>query len=102
MWSHEKIVQGLKEAFSNGFHGMHFIPSAYEGCIGEILSDYLGSDHYVAYRICETHRMIILQPNYQKLRISPQSRLESSYASNKHLHALQYNNSWASFCFDPE
>lgn len=98
-WSHEKIVSTLQGAFSNGFHGIHFIPWRFEGCIAEILNDIVDPDHYLAYRICKKHGMIILQPNYKKLGIPPQSAVKYSYRSNKSIHALQEDEMFADFCY---
>lgn len=102
IWSGEKIIEELKEAFSNGFHGMHFIPLMFEGCIGKILEEYLGDDHYVAYRTCEKHGMLVLQPNYKKLGVSPISRLRASFETDESIHALQQKESWASFCYSSQ
>lgn len=99
-WSYEKIISTLQKAFSYGFHGIHFIPLKYEGAIVSILEQYLGSDHYISYRICTTHDMIILQPNYHKLGISPQKVLKSSFSTDKTIHALQEKQQFASFCFE--
>lgn len=101
-WSHDNIISTLQEAFSNGFHGIHFISARFEGCIGEILNDIVGSNHYLAYRICDKHDMIVLQPNYKKLGVSPMSKLSHSYMSDKSIHALQENEKFAVFCYDKE
>lgn len=99
-WSGEKIISTLRKAFSYGFHGFHFIPLQYEPIIQSILENYLGSNHFIAYRQCTKHDFIVLQPNYRKLGISPITALKESYQTNKNLHALQEDEKYASFCYE--
>lgn len=42
-WSKDKIISTLQKAFENGFHGIHFISSEYEGAIGHIFRRISGS-----------------------------------------------------------
>ena len=98
-WSHENILRSLNNAFSLGFGGMHFIPNKYEACIQNILEEYFGSDHYIAYRRCDEHGMLILEPNFHKLKISPLVALTQSYTTNENIHALQHKETFISFCF---
>lgn len=99
-WSKDKIICTLQKAFENGYHGMHFIPYEYESIIGVLLEEYLGPDHYIAYRTCKTHAMLILQPNYHKLGISPSRVLKSSFQINTKIHACQENGDYATFCYE--
>jgi hypothetical protein len=90
----------LERAFSYGFHGIHFIPIEYESIIELILEQYLGKDHYISYRECKRHNMLVLQPNYHKLGLSPMTVLKSSYKTSKKIHALQNQEEYASFCYE--
>ena len=99
-WSRDKIMCTLQKAFENGYHGMHFIPYEFESIIDRLLDEYLGPDHYMAYRTCKIHGMLILQPNYHKLAIAPQRVLKESYKINHKIHACQEINEYADFCYE--
>ena len=99
-WSKERILRGLGEAFRSGYGGMHFIPSEYEACLSEILDDYLGRDHCIAYRICRQHGMICLEPNFRKLGVSPLDYISESFRTDKEIHALREESRCISFCFN--
>lgn len=99
-WSRDKIMYTLQKAFENGNHGMHFISCEFESIIGCLLEEYLGPDHYIAYRTCKTHAMLILQPNYRKLGISPQRVLKPSFKINDKIHSCQEKDDYADFCYE--
>jgi len=99
-WSKERILMGLEKAFRSGYGGMHFIPSDYEACLAEILEDYLGVDHFIAYRVCKQHGMICLEPNFRKLGVSPLDYTSESFKTDKEIHALSEESRYISFCFD--
>lgn len=99
-WTSILIIRTLKQAFSKGFVGIHFIPDEYEGCISEILSQYFGQDHYIAYRVCKKHGFIVLEPHFRKLKLNPSDHISSSFKVNKNIHALQENQEYVDFCFE--
>lgn len=98
-WSKERILRGLERAFRSGYGGIHFIPCEYEACLAEILDDYLGRDHYIAYRICK-HGMICLEPSFHKLRMNPSDYISESFRTSREIHALREDERYVSFCFD--
>jgi len=100
MWNKSIILQRLQKAFRNGFVGIHFIPAEYEGCIAQILSDYLGDDHFIAYRICKQHKFIVLEPNFLKLKLAPSKYITSSYTIDPLIHASQRADQYVDFCFE--
>lgn len=83
-----------------GFVGIHFIPSEFEGCLTQILAEYFGTDHYIAYRICKKHHFIILEPNFTKLKERPSKYISKSYKINKKIHGLQEDTEFVDFCFE--
>ena len=90
----------LKQAYSLGFHGIHFIPSEYEPCISLILQHYFETEnHYIFCRICETHKMICIYPNYKKLHISPNKSVKASYSTDVVLFDHR-KDTFADFCYD--
>lgn len=99
-WDKSMILQRLEKAFSNGFVGIHFIPAEYEGCIGQILLDYVGEDHFIAYRICKQHQFIVLEPNFHKLKQPPSKYITSSYTIDPAIHASQHADHYVDLCFE--
>lgn len=105
LWNKDIILSRLKTAFSKGFHGIHFIEAQYEPCIKEILNYYFnGKEHYLGYRVCETHHKIVLQPNYNKLGINPVQTLRPSFSIDVDIYIGEYkqgsSNTYADFCFE--
>lgn len=100
IWTKDKILTELQRAFSLGFHGIHFVPSKYESCISEILEYYFETkDHYIFGRICETHKMICIYPNYKKLKVAPNSCVKESYKTDYILFDHP-KESMADCCYD--
>lgn len=100
LWSRQRIMEKLEEAFSNGFVAIHFVPTEYEGCITEILEDYLGDDHFLAYRMCASHGMLCLEPNFRKLGVSPSDYIKASFMSSRDIHSLRHSKECVSFCYE--
>lgn len=99
-WNKEIIFHFLKKAFSKGFHGIHFVSVIYEPCMDLILEKYFGADHYLGYRVCQKHDKIVLTPNYEKLKIDPNSYLIPSFVSDVNLKYPFVHETYADFCFE--
>ncbi len=103
-WNARIITGMLEKALIKGFHGIHFIPLNYIAVVDRILEHYLGEDHAVAYRRCERHNYVILQPDYKKLGIIPNKMLVESYSLTSPKYIIMANDdikrTYADFCFE--
>ena len=85
------ILDAFKEAFSNGFHGFHFMDE-YEHMVNKFLEKLFGDELYIKTRLCN-HGKICLQINFEKLKLRPEKCLTYSYKNHE-------NHTFADFCYN--
>jgi hypothetical protein len=89
----ESILSNLKEAYSKGFIGYHFIDGEYLGVVGQFLENVFGTDkHYLKYHHVCKHGKLCLVVDTAALNVSHQKLW--SFESN--------NNKYADTCYEPQ